>query len=68
MQRDEIRLEVLKLAHRHDRSPGEIVALAKSYETFVVGDVPLAAAPDKPKGPGTLRLNANADNSRKGAG
>lgn len=37
MKRDEIRLEVLRLAHRHDRSPAEVVTVAGLYEQYVQG-------------------------------
>lgn len=41
-----VRLECLKLAHRHDRGPLDVVAHAKLYEDYV-----LAAAPEEEKRP-----------------
>ncbi len=33
----QIRLECLKLAHRHDHSPEMVIDRAKAYEAFAVG-------------------------------
>lgn len=33
----QVRLECLKLAHRHDRPTAEVVKMAGDYEAFVVG-------------------------------
>lgn len=40
MTPEEIRIECLKLAHRHDREPAQVVETAKAYEGFVTGDQP----------------------------
>lgn len=34
----ELRLELLKLCHRSDRSPDDVVALAKVYEEYLLGE------------------------------
>jgi hypothetical protein len=44
----QIRLECLKLAHRADRSPSEVIAMAREYLAWVGG----ATAPITPQGPG----------------
>lgn len=45
MQNLEIRLECLKLAHRADRSPSEVIAMAREYLAWVGGVVdPITAA------------------------
>lgn len=36
MTRTQVRLECLRLCHRHDRSPAENVATAKILEAYVV--------------------------------
>lgn len=36
MKREVLRLECLKMAHRPDRSPAQVFALAKEYESFVL--------------------------------
>lgn len=41
----QIRLECLQLAHRHDKPPGDVVAVAKVYEEYIVAE----ATPAKPK-------------------
>lgn len=33
-----MRLEALKLAHRHDRSPTQVLDVAKIYEDYILGD------------------------------
>lgn len=38
MDRDDIRIECLRLWHRHDRSPAQVIELAKEYEAYVVGE------------------------------
>ena len=43
----EFRLECLKLAHRPDRSPAEVIAAAREYLAWVGGVVPTT-----PQGPG----------------
>jgi len=37
MQNSEIRLECLKLAHRPDRAPAEVIAAAREYLAWVGG-------------------------------
>lgn len=53
MQRDEIRLECLKLAHRHDRAAEVVVTHAKEYEDYVLGGADDGTKekvdPDKPE-------------------
>jgi hypothetical protein len=34
----QIRLECVKLAHRHDKTPEDVVAVAKVYEQYVVNE------------------------------
>ena len=36
MSQAEIRLECLKLAHRHDRTPGEVLATAECYARWLM--------------------------------
>ena len=60
MDISDIRLEVLKLAHRIDRSPAQVVEVAEIYEQYVKGaEIPQAAAVAAEVEPkrGTLRLN-----------
>lgn len=38
MDAADIRLECLKLAHRHDREPAQVVVVAEVYETYVSGN------------------------------
>lgn len=38
MTKDEVRLEILKLAHRHDRHPSQVVDQAKIYEAYVLSE------------------------------
>lgn len=40
MSQAEIRLECLKLAHRHDRMPGEVTATAEHYVKWVCASSP----------------------------
>lgn len=49
MTRDEIRLELIKIAHTHGRSSAEAVERAKIYETYVVGEVIQEIHPEKVK-------------------
>ncbi len=37
----ELRIEILKLCHRHDRPTAEIVARASELETFVISSRPM---------------------------
>lgn len=37
MTPEEIRIECLKLAHRHDREPAQVVENAKVYEDYISG-------------------------------
>lgn len=57
MEQIEVRLECLKLAHRHDRSLESVVDNAKIYEQYVLNQVkdkpvdpPTAKAGQDPKG------------------
>jgi hypothetical protein len=43
MQNSEIRLECLKLAHRPDRPPQEVIATAREYLAWVGGVNPTTA-------------------------
>jgi hypothetical protein len=36
MDKDEIRLECLRLWHRHDRTPAQVIEMAKEYEKYVL--------------------------------
>lgn len=38
MTPEEIRIECLKLAHRHDREPAQVVETAQVYERFVANN------------------------------
>lgn len=38
MDKEVIRLECLKLGHRADRQPAEVVHFAKEFEKYVLGD------------------------------
>lgn len=46
MTPEQIRLECLKLAHRHDREPAQVVARAEEYERYVSSPLP---APEPPR-------------------
>ena len=37
MDRETIRLEALKLGYRVDRTPAQVLLLAKEYEAYIVG-------------------------------
>lgn len=52
MSPEQIRLECLRLAHRHDRQPSEVIVTAKEYEAFVSGDTATAPSAAKAKGAG----------------
>ena len=52
MTLEEIRIECLKLAHRHDREAAQVVEHAKVYEKFVAGD----SIPEVKQGRPTLGL------------
>ncbi len=41
MDRDTIRLECIKLWHRHDREPAQVIESAKQYEAYIVSDAKL---------------------------
>lgn len=43
MNYESIRLECLKLAHRPDRSPQEVIATAREYLAWVGGKLPTTA-------------------------
>ena len=36
MDKDEIRLECLRLWHRHDRTPNQVIEMAKEYEKYIL--------------------------------
>lgn len=66
MQTEEIRLECLKLAHRHDQSNEEVVAKATAYFNWISGEskpqTTLTRPDDAPKveknsGPGINRTS-----------
>ena len=48
MQTHEIRLECLKLAHRHDRTADEVLAQARTYAAWVGGVPDLSTTPRGP--------------------
>jgi len=55
MKRDELRLECLKLVHRHDRAPCDVVLAARIYEEYLVepeADSSLGLSPDPVRGRG----------------
>lgn len=62
MTRDEIRLELVKLTHRHDKTPEENVGRAKELEKYVfevegTGDEdssPVSAMTKRPKKAGNV--------------
>lgn len=45
MKVDEARLEALKLAHRHDRTPAQVIEVAAEYANFLMP----TAVPTKPE-------------------
>lgn len=47
MERDELRLELLKLVFRHDLHPEASVKVAKILETYVSGEAPKTASKKK---------------------
>lgn len=47
MQSTEIRLECLRLAHRLDRSPAEVIAIAREYLGWV-GSIPQTTDVNQP--------------------
>lgn len=40
MSPEQIRLECLRLVHRHDRTPDDIVDTARTFENYVAGTTP----------------------------
>ena len=48
MQTAEIRLECLRLAHRPDRSPAEVIAVAREYLGWVGGIQPQITDDNQP--------------------
>jgi len=59
----EIRLECLKLAHRPDRSPQEVIAMAREYLAWV-GGVPVPITPEGPGDSQKVGKTAPADSAR----
>lgn len=63
MSRDEIRLELLKLAHTHAKSSDEVIGRAAEYEKFVVGtekkSEEVTATAEVKRGPGRPRQNTD---------
>lgn len=51
----QIRLQCLQLAHRHDKTPEDVVAVAKAYEQYVAGESP--AKPKRSWGPENRKPN-----------
>jgi hypothetical protein len=50
---EDIRLEIIKLVHRHDKHPDDNVAVAKVYEEYILGIIPIKEdlkMPEKKKG------------------
>ena len=47
----QIRLEALKLAHRHDHLPEMVIDRAKAYEAFVTGTAQAGEVDNLPIGP-----------------
>ena len=48
MQTSELRLECLKLAHRPDRSPAEVIAAANEYLEYLSSDQLQITAEEQP--------------------
>lgn len=49
MEREQVRLECLKLLHRFDRTPAQVILDAAAYEDYVVGSSDeVKEAPKKP--------------------
>lgn len=65
MTPEEIRIECLKLAHRHDRESAHVVATASEYEKFVTGD---SSKQDAPAGRQKLGLPKPTPRSKDWAG
>ncbi|HET6890532.1 MAG TPA: hypothetical protein VFH31_05470 [Pyrinomonadaceae bacterium] len=51
MNRDLIKLEIVKLCHRHDLEPAQIIARAKAIEDYVFGEVQEAEQPRRGRPP-----------------
>lgn len=51
-QPQQIRIELLKLVHRHDRDAGVIVGKAKELEQYVIGGADAEQAPASDDGQG----------------
>lgn len=49
MTPEQIRLECLRLVHRHDHTAEQVTARAKSYEAYVSGDTAKAPSAAKAK-------------------
>lgn len=49
MTEHEIRLECLKLCHRHDREPAQVVKNAEQYEAYVKGPAPQVPQVSEPE-------------------
>lgn len=69
MQKELVKLECLKLAHRADRRAEEVVAMAKIYEQYILEEPPskvLVEEPEevkkKPGRPPKKLLDGNSSN------
>lgn len=59
MERDVVRLECLKLVHRHDLSEIELISRAKALENYVLSDEPKPHSADKAMKP-VIKKSGNA--------
>ncbi len=50
MTPEQIRLECLRLVHRHDHTAEQVTARAKTYEAYVSGDTAKAPSATRAKG------------------
>lgn len=49
MTRQEVRLEILRLTYRHDRSPEDVITAAKIFEKYLAEDLgePVKETPER---------------------
>lgn len=61
MKRAEVRLELLKLCHRHDLSPEQIIPRMKEFEDHIFEGQELDSEPPRRK-PGRPKKDVNPEN------
>lgn len=61
MKPSEARLECLRLAHRHDMPPGQVIDRAKEYAAYVVGQAASAAPAE-----GQVKQDADKPTRKRG--